>query len=914
MRLAPLALLGLVVSPFLTAQAFVHYESAQARPIAVSADGLRLYAANTADSSLAVLSLADPSVPVLLREIRVGLEPVAVAPRTADEVWVVDAVSDSISVVDVARGVVTATIAVKDEPADIVFAGGKAFVSVTTDREVRVFDPLTRGELARIAIFGDEPRHLLASADGGTVWVAVHLSGNKTTIVPEPLAPPPPPPTNLQLPPPPRTGLIVDSDDPTWKPILNVDLPDHDVVEIDVATLKVRRTYSGVGTNLFGMALRPGTSELWVANTHARNLVRFEPAVRGHAIDSRLTRIVTGTPALAAIDLNPGIDYSVLPNDPATAIALSQPTAIEWNARGERGYVAAFGTDRIGVIDAAGSVVARIEVGNVSGATADPRNKRGPRGLALHPHAPRLYVLNRLADSISVIDTIADKVLGELELFDPTPTGLKEGRGFLYDAKLSGNGTMACAACHIDGRTDGLAWDLGDRGGNMEPAVGKGGIGNFMVHPMKGPMLTQTLQGLGGVGPFHWRGDRATLQDFNGAFASLMGRTQLARPDIDAFAAFMESIAFPSNPNQNLDRTYPTTPPGLSADEGFRFYTQIPFNGVTRCVDCHSLTTGTNSAIFSSQALGVPQPFKVAQLRLSYKKTGFKKAPQRTSGFGVLHDGSDASVFDLLSRTVFGPLATNTVRKTQLQNFVEAFDSGTAPTVGFAVTVSRASIVGHVADLLLLESQAMAGNCALIAKGRLDGVATGLAFDRAARTFRADRSGMGPFTLADLAILVANDRAALTFAGVPLGTAQRLGIDRDLDGTTDGDEGLDPYGASSPGCGGALALAGNATPDVGNAQFALVCENAPAATNGFVVLGLARTSVPVLGITLLVDPTLGAVVPMSGDARGAAFTRLPIPADAALRGGAFHAQAIFPSSCGSEGLVASQGLTVTVGR
>ena len=63
----------------------------------------------------------------------------------------------------------------------------------------------------------------------------------------------------------------------TWKPKLNVTLPDYDVVEIDVATRAVRRNYAGVGTILFNLAQRPKTNELWVANTEARNLVRFEP-------------------------------------------------------------------------------------------------------------------------------------------------------------------------------------------------------------------------------------------------------------------------------------------------------------------------------------------------------------------------------------------------------------------------------------------------------------------------------------------------------------------------------------------------------------------------------------------------------------------------------------------------------------
>ena len=43
------------------------------------------------------------------------------------------------------------------------------------------------------------------------------------------------------------------------------------------------------------------------------------------------------------------------------------------------------------------------------------------------------------------------------------------------------------------------------------------------VHPMKGPLVTQTLRGMSGGAPFHWRGDRPTLQSFNPTFDKLMG-------------------------------------------------------------------------------------------------------------------------------------------------------------------------------------------------------------------------------------------------------------------------------------------------------------------------------------------------------------------------------------------------------
>ena len=147
-------------------------------------------------------------------------------------------------------------------------------------------------------------------------------------------------------------------------------------------------------------------------------------------------------------DLNAGIDYTILPNPTARATALSQPTGVTFAPDGSRAFVAAFGTDRIRVVDPrTGAVTARIDL---APATATSRDKRGTRALAHHPTADRLYALNRLSSSLTVIDTSNLTVVSELAFpHDPTPTTLAEGRGFLYDAKLSGNGTMACAACRM---------------------------------------------------------------------------------------------------------------------------------------------------------------------------------------------------------------------------------------------------------------------------------------------------------------------------------------------------------------------------------------------------------------------------------------------------------------------------------
>jgi len=112
----------------------------------------------------------------------------------------------------------------------------------------------------------------------------------------------------------------------------------------------------------------------------------------------------------------------------------------------------------------------------------------------LNAAAQRLYLLNRISNTISIIDAASDTVMKEIPVgsYDPTPAAIRDGRGFLYDAKLSGNGNASCATCHVDGDNDLIAWDLGDPNGNMKVVLCTTRWGPRPAgHPMKGPMMTQ---------------------------------------------------------------------------------------------------------------------------------------------------------------------------------------------------------------------------------------------------------------------------------------------------------------------------------------------------------------------------------------------------------------------------------------
>src|SRR6266850_3944387 len=82
------------------AASFTTFESGQVRPMALSPDGTRLFAVNTPDDRLEIFSVGTGGL-THTSSVPVGLEPVAVAARSNTEVWVVNHLSDSVSVVQI---------------------------------------------------------------------------------------------------------------------------------------------------------------------------------------------------------------------------------------------------------------------------------------------------------------------------------------------------------------------------------------------------------------------------------------------------------------------------------------------------------------------------------------------------------------------------------------------------------------------------------------------------------------------------------------------------------------------------------------------------------------------------------------------------------------------------------------------
>ncbi len=368
---------------------FVNFEGAQTNPIRMSADGTRLFALeyNCERYSIGLRFDKRLSAPFLIVEIPVGIEPVSVGvnPTNDNEAWVVNQVSNSVSIVNVTQGIVTDTIYCKAgaSPTSCLRAP-TLFVSVARSNLINVYTIATHALVQSIPVFGENSRALAVSPDNTKVYAAFALSGNHSTIIPNNIAPPQPPPTNPALPPPPQVGLIVDASEPTWSWFIQYTMPDNDVAIINASTLAVSGYYSGVGTINLGVAVNPSTGDVYVSNTNARNVIQFQPNLQGHWIDNQITQIQPSGHA-TAYDLNPGIDYTLLPNPAALATALSQPAAMRFDPSGKCLWVAAFGTDRVANVSSTGQILAIIEINpQTVGATVNSVTKKGPRGLAIN--------------------------------------------------------------------------------------------------------------------------------------------------------------------------------------------------------------------------------------------------------------------------------------------------------------------------------------------------------------------------------------------------------------------------------------------------------------------------------------------------------------------------------------------------
>ncbi len=575
--------------------------------VLLSPDGARLYVLCQQSQEVRVLDAASYAV---IKNIAVGRVPrgISLSPDGA-RLFVTNSWDDTLSIIDTNALVVVATWPVGAEPSSVVEdrQGKRLFIANRISNDVAVLDAQTGAEEKRL-LAGRGSSYLALSPDGTKLY-ATHVYPNAS---------------------PHRTA------------------PESEITVIDVARAVVvdRIPLHGIA-GVFHMAFSGDGRLGVVAEYHPKNLVPLAHLEHGGAFEDTLT--VFGADVGKTVEV---------PLDELECYA-SQPFGVAIAPDKSRIYVTSGGSEIVTVVDvprmlrfihahngpfvqdlsaSANYVVARIAVG------------LNPRGLTLTRDGRRLFVANRLDDTISLIDTRTNRVTSTITLAGPkTITALRHGEQTFYTARYSFQGQIGCANCHIDSSFDGIQW-------NLEPD----GFGRSIVD-------NKLLEGVKDTEPYKWTGTNPNIPTECGPrtekyFWRSENYDNLTLADL---TVYVRSIA--PRPNRWRLAGGELTPPQERGQAIFersvdKFKKPIP--EYNRCSYCHSGPKGTNQKIVD---VGTRKPTD---------NTGLLKAPPLTNialTAPYLHDGSARSLEEIW--TVYNPEdkhgRTNDLTKDELNDLIE---------------------------------------------------------------------------------------------------------------------------------------------------------------------------------------------------------------------------------------------------
>ncbi len=800
---------------------FVNLEEPPIHAMEMTSDGTELWAVNIPDGRVTAFSLSNPQRPQLLAEIAVCLGPVSIRERPAlppappsGEMWVPCISSDAVFVIDQRGKLVIDAITVEHEPAGVVFNadGSKAYVTASASNQVHEIDTVTRTitntlEFASPYPLGgaanphaEEPRALIA--DGTDLYVLSNESGNGTLSV----------------------GALVVQAWPGAVP------PDRDVIKLDTLNPGAAGSAEAwrMGTTNNDLK-RLASGELVVSSVDLLNdQCKSEPECQQLGFTNHQITIAQPTggspnlPGTTLVDLN-GANAAGMPADYLCA----NPTEMTLDAAETQLYVACYESSNVAVLDMTANppqVVSEMRAAN-------PVTKNGPfgtRGVVLNEAANVLYAYNRGNNTLQVYPTntpgpLVNPIGNPISVgYDVTPGEIVRGRFHHLNARnsnLSGTADFAtCNSCHPDGHLDRLGWNIGAFTGNttVDP--------NDVDQDDKLQMITLSLRRINDTPPLHWRGDRDDLDDFNAAFAGLIGGQELNAVDLAEFVAYIFTLAYPPNPEQALDREY-----SAQGKSGFSCFTDptTPAHDITldnagtvtqfTCGRCHGMAgaAGTNNQI-NNDVANNPNPHDVdgfpatqpldedaTQLRGLFDKksdvanVGGFQFPVSGFGFGsksltnTVEEFVDLGVFSLLSPA----------QRNEIKQFLREFDSGLARTTARTMALNSRTLGNGTFTVTDLENGAAANNNDLIVRGWFlnGGVPTpiGLLFDPVSGNYVTDTVTIPPMPLATLVGAVQNGIAELYFIGVPVASGIRLALDREMDALLDGDEAANGASLSS---------------------------------------------------------------------------------------------------------------------
>jgi YVTN family beta-propeller protein len=585
--------------------------------VLLSPDGARLYVLCQQNQEVRVLDAANFAV---IKNIAVGRVPrgFSLSPD-GQRLFVTNSWDDTLSAIDTRTMAVTATWPVGAEPSSVVEdrAGKRLFVANRISGDIAVLDAQTGVEEKRL-VAGRGASYLTLSPDGSRIY--------STHIYP-----------NL---PPLRTGLE------------NRTAPESEITVIDAArAVVVDRIPLHAIAGVFHVAFSADGRLGVVAEYHPKNLIPLAHLEHGGAFADTLT--------LFGADVSKPVE---VPLDELERYA-SQPFGVAIAPDKSRIYVTSGGSEIVTVIDvprllrfihsrprpesgsfsqdlaaSANYVVTRIPVGH------------NPRGVALSRDGRRLFVANRLDDTISVIDTRTIRVASTIALAGPkTVSVLRHGEQTFYTARYGFQGQIGCSNCHIDSTFDGITWDL-------EPD----GFGRDIVD-------NKMLEGVKNTEPYKWNGGNPNLPTECGPRTEKYFWRSEQYDDLTLADLVVYIRNLPTRPNRWKSPGRELAP---AQDRGEAIFERAadkfgkPIPEANRCSYCHSGPKGTNQKIVD---VGTRKPTDNSGL--------LKSAPLTEIALTApyLHDGSARTLEEIW--TVYNPDdkhgRTNDLTKDELNDLIE---------------------------------------------------------------------------------------------------------------------------------------------------------------------------------------------------------------------------------------------------
>ncbi len=509
--------------------------------------------------------------------------------------------------------------------------GTRLFVTCRRGQEVLELDASSLETLRRFPLRGD-PTGIAVSADGERLYVGVHsldqvavldvATGRVTKRLAAGNGP-----EMIRLAP--RIGRVLVTN-LLSNPFKPHEPPWNEVTIIDDATARVVKRVMLENANVGRwVAFNANASLAIVAISRPKNLVPMVQVARGWVVTN-------GLAILSLLDDAPPVQLLVdLPNR-----GFSDPFGVVISPDGRKLYLTCAGVDRVLTIDLSRlrDVAGEASAGRIPRFADDLGLSRryvtsrievgaNPEALVLSSDGHRLYVANRLDDSISVIDTASDRVVQTLVIGEPPPPDRRfQGERFFHSAARTFQQQFGCVSCHPDRGFDGLQYDL-------EPD----GLGDNILD-------NRNLRGVGGTEPFKWTGKNPDITTQCGArTAKWIVRTGwLSAIEVVELASYIRSIEPVVNPYRAPDGTLTAAQKrGKALFERTTTHDDQPLPERDRCSYCHTgpkFTDGHRADVGTKGPNDTESIFDTAHLT-----NVFESAP-------YLHDGSAATLEEIWTK------------------------------------------------------------------------------------------------------------------------------------------------------------------------------------------------------------------------------------------------------------------------